>query len=259
METNDRLTQLEAELKVLKNEVLAVLLDVKEKMLDKENPFAIAPQRLQTPSITITQAAAPAEICKPRPQPQPKEEEVCEREPVKAQAARLSSSRSVEKEEDSREPVAQQNYNVSRPRMEKREQPSLREPNDITRAFRLFEGNDNLNEQPAIFQDSLPLASLAGLAGWVETTTVKLGVERTQIILDVSEMMGQLPAELKLILEKIVTRDGAKNPEKIYARDYLNALKELARLLGSKNTADFVALHIVSHGLNALARNNQDG
>jgi hypothetical protein len=57
----------------------------------------------------------------------------------------------------------------------------------------------------------------------------------------------------------MISRDGAKNPEKVYARDYLNALKELARLLGSKNTADFVALHIVSHGLNALARNNQSG
>jgi hypothetical protein len=259
METNDRLTQLEAELKVLKNEVLAVLLDVKEKMLDKENPFATASQRVQAPSITITQAAAPAETNKPRPQPQPKEEEICEREPIKAQASRTGTNRLVEDEIECREPVAQQNYNQSRPRMGKREQPSLKEPNEITRAFRLFEDNDTITEQPSIFQDSLPLASLAGLASWVETTTVKLGAERTQIILDVSEMMGQLPAELKLILEKIVTRDGLKNPEKIYARDYLNALKELARLLGSKNTADFVALHIVSHGLNALARNNQDG
>jgi hypothetical protein len=261
METSDRLTQLEAELKVLKNEVLAVLLDVKEKMLDKENPFTTASQRVQMPSVTIAQAAAPAEMCKPRPQyePQPKEEEVCEREPVKAQALRTGSNRIVEEESECREPVAQQNYNQSRPRMETREQPSLKEPNEITRAFRLFEGNDTFTEQPPVFKDSLPLASLAGLATWVETTTVKLGAERTQIILDVSEMMGQLPAELKLILEKIVTRDGLKNPEKIYARDYLNALKELARLLGSKNTADFVALHIVSHGLNALARNNQDG
>jgi hypothetical protein len=258
METNDRLTQLEAELKVLKNEVLAVLLDVKEKMLDKENPFSSAPPRIEMPSITIAQAV-PAPVETSQRKPSRPEEDMHKQEPVEARSSKTAASRVYERKfENDDNGFCERNYEYCPP-AERREQPNLKESTEITRAFRLFEAGQSLIEEPALLKESLSLTCLAGLVSWAESTTSKLGVERTQIILDVSEMMGQLPAELKTILEKMISRDGAKNPEKVYARDYLNALKELARLLGSKNTADFVALHIVSHGLNALARNNQSG
>ncbi len=258
MEINDRLTQLEAELKVLKNEVLAVLLDVKEKMLDKENPFSTPQPRMEIPSITIARAA-PAPVEPSRKKAPVPDEDACEREPARAQPVRAATGWRAETAYERPEPAPVINPAPSRMPPERREQPPLRQANEITRAFRLFETTENITEQAPAFQESLPLASLAGMVAWTENTVYKLGSERTQIILDVSEMMGQLPAELKMVLEKIINKEEAKNPEKVYARDYLNALKELAGLLGSKNTADFVALHIVSHGLNALARNTQNG
>jgi len=41
METNEKLAQLENEIKVLKNEVQAVLLDLRDKYLEAENPSTL--------------------------------------------------------------------------------------------------------------------------------------------------------------------------------------------------------------------------
>ncbi|MDV2990017.1 MAG: hypothetical protein P3T54_07715 [Dehalogenimonas sp.] len=55
MDVNNRITQMEDEIKVLKNEVLAVLLDIKENMLETENPFS-RPSAFEMPAVNITQS-----------------------------------------------------------------------------------------------------------------------------------------------------------------------------------------------------------
>ena len=104
--------------------------------------------------------------------------------------------------------------------------------------------------------ESVALDTLTGLIKWVEETSAQLGPERTQTILDISEMMGHIPAQLKLTLEKFIPPDvsGPAVEEKVPTRTYLSALKELAKLLGKDNAADFVVLQLVSNGLDSMTR-----
>ena len=61
METSEKITQLENEIKVLKNEVQAVLLDIRENVLNAENPFT-AQKPIVTSQVVIdrqVQSSAP--------------------------------------------------------------------------------------------------------------------------------------------------------------------------------------------------------
>ena len=50
----------------------------------------------------------------------------------------------------------------------------------------------------------LDLVTMAGLTGWVEESTKKIGRERTEAVLDISEVMGYVTADLKPILMKLI-------------------------------------------------------
>jgi hypothetical protein len=88
VETSDKITQLENEIKVLKNEVQAVLLDIRENVLNAENPFSTpkpavtshqtiidhqsqmnTPQPVTEAKSTPTPAPAPAVPPVPAPAP----------------------------------------------------------------------------------------------------------------------------------------------------------------------------------------------
>jgi hypothetical protein len=258
MDQTARITQLEDEFKVLKNEVLAVLLDVKEKMLSQENPFS-APPACERPQVIISQqmpAASPAPAAAPAPA-ESSERHAREPEPAAvrhtgnghAQASLLPSD--TDRFEDSNE--------NSKPETHMGFANNKKE--EILKPFWIPEERQETGEpETDKFNGAVAFATLGGMIKWVETTAGNLGADRTRTILDVSEMMGQMPGELRNILEKMIPAEIIKHPpQKIYARDYLNALKDLAKLLGSKNTADFVALHIVSHGLTSMTRSGQDG
>ena len=57
MELNDKVTQLEDEIKILKNEVQAVLLDLRESYLNHENPFNPSVSPIVSQPIIINQPA----------------------------------------------------------------------------------------------------------------------------------------------------------------------------------------------------------
>ena len=57
MDLNSKVTQLEDEIKVLKKEVQAVLLDLRENMLNRENPFS--PQPLVAPRAAVAVSPPP--------------------------------------------------------------------------------------------------------------------------------------------------------------------------------------------------------
>jgi hypothetical protein len=105
-------------------------------------------------------------------------------------------------------------------------------------------------------EEAIGLDTLTGLIKWVETTSSQLGPERAQTILDISEMMGHMPEKLKLTVEKFIVSDSPATivEEKVATRTYLNALKELAKLLGKDTAADYLVLQIVSNGLTSMGR-----
>lgn len=108
--------------------------------------------------------------------------------------------------------------------------------------------------------NSIELSTLLGLMKWVETTTGQLGSENTMMILDVTEMMGKIPDNLKLTLDKLIPHNGhIESLQQVSPRIYLNCLKELAKLLGQTNVGDFVSVHVVTHGLSVMAGGEKYG
>jgi hypothetical protein len=309
MDLGNRITQIEDEIKVLKNEVLAVLLDVKENLLTRENPFNSQPKYDNTgPTITINQAApvqsAPAKPVEPEipakiePTPVLSEavvEVLPEELPEEAVDYKEAEDTDEEKpeeeeEEDEEEKDEEPEFEIRTPKRSKgngsggngngngnghgngdqamvskqSKAPSSKFIDTILESDngkQWEEASPNHNgsgrhQDNNTIGDRISLKTLAGLADWVVTNTKELGSEKTQTILDISEMMGHIPPELKQTLEKMIMPEtGASVDEKISARVYLRALKNLAILLEKEDASDFVVFHIVSQGLNSLTKN----
>jgi hypothetical protein len=299
MDLSNRITQVEDEIKVLKNEVLAVLLDVKESLLTRENPFNPQP-KFDTPGITINQMAAP-ETKPPEPV---KQEPTVENPPVKPAGTVPSTETMLAEPEDdipgddSNDNNYDNNNNDNDGAYEilpetiaakrgnsngklkgngrgRGELPATGKAGRMPFTSRIDAPFDAENEKkwagandaranggtPSDHEDQfacgqINLAELSKLADWVVATTGQLGPEKTQTILDISEMMGYMPMELKQSLEKMIPRHNIDMPEeKITTRVYVKALNNLAMLLEKEDASEFVMLQMVSQGMNPLTKN----
>jgi hypothetical protein len=207
--SNDKISKLESEIKVLKNEVQAVLLDLRESYLNVQNPFnsAAGPAASVQPIVINQQAPAQNSGPEPRSKEDPKEE-------------RTTAN------QDSRDdllPIAQ-----SRP------QPEPKEPK--------LEPRWHAELEP-ISKPKLDLVTVAGLTGWVEESTKKMGRERAEAVLDISEVMGYVTAELKpIILKLIALAPPAPAESSPRTRDYIDSLIQINSLLGKDNREETALL-----------------
>lgn len=255
MDLSNRITQLEDEIKVLKNEVLAVLLDVRENLLTRENPFAPQPPP-QAPAATI---AVTAESAPPPPAPEPPPvEKALEPPPPAPEPVAVSDSLedAIDEGEEMIEEAAPENYEAApAPRAVPAAtgvKPAEAPAPEPVKGWRAVGETGGVGQKDG----AIALDTLSGLIKWVETTSAQLGPERAQTILDISEMMGHMPEQLKATLEKFIQAAGpaAVVEEKVATRTYLTALKELAKLLGKDTAADYLVLQIVSNGLTSMNR-----
>jgi hypothetical protein len=279
MDLGNRITQIEDEIKVLKNEVLAVLLDVKENLLTRESPFNPQAQKFDGPSITINQA--PAQLVEsPKPaapvelKPQVQQQFAEPKNTVKSPSEDTNDNDTEESEEEEVEDLFE---NVSPPFKSKKngngnghlekvsskmvalkrrdsEFDSQIVTEDIKRwvsaPAAITDDHGSVPGKGKLFNDRIEIATLVKLADWVVTSSQTLGCHNTQTILDTSEMMGHLPIDLKVALEKMIPHDGTgkiENP--VPTKVYLKTLNDLATLLDKKDATDFIVLHMVSHGL----------
>jgi hypothetical protein len=218
METNERVAQLESEIKILKNEVQAVLLDLRDKYLEAENPFN-APLPPAAPQQIIIDRQAPAPAAKPAPAPAGNVEEEDE-------AGDEDDNSSTT--DDRPEPPAP----VRTMRASERQQPAA--------ASQLA---------PARADDSgrdMGLVTIAGLACWADESVRRLGRQRTETILDLSQMIGFLGPDLKEILVKLVKVEADDQACGITARDYFDSLMKITTLLGKDNQTEETMLSILS-------------
>ena len=232
MDQNDKIAdgkiaKMENEIKVLKNEVQAVLLDLRESYLNMENPFNSTANPTSIQPIVISQQA-PARESKSETQPEalPK---------IKPTEPEKDSAKASKEEENS--PVAR----LARP-----EPKTIREEMKMTPNWHSeLESRPTPSQEPALRKNAkLDLITVAGLTGWVEDATRKLGRERTEAILDISETMGYVYSELKPILVKLIALAPPRPVENttIRMRDYMDALIKLNSLLGNDNREESALL-----------------
>ncbi len=232
MELNDRVTQLENEIKILKSEIQVVLLDLRENCLNRENPFSpAAPQPIQRetshhqPASTDKEESAGLELM---------------------QRQEDNEGTMVALEEPANEPeLTNQSKSVEEPAPVAREETAGEE---VTKAWRPEIARENTLTTRKAFGESsetISMATMTELSRWVTEAVKRLGHERTEGILDVTEMMGHLAPELKNILVKFIKPDPAEFSGKVTTTDYLAAIMELGGLLGRDNKSEVALLYIL--------------
>jgi hypothetical protein len=215
---NDRIAKLESEIKVLKNEVQAVLLDLRESYLNVQNPFNVAASPAAVQPIVINQQAPAPEprseaVLRENPKPEPVEPER-DSPPESVPVTGLESETAHEEVKIS--PVS---HSELQSRMIKSAEPAIRK------------------------NARLDLVTVAGLTGWVEDSAKKLGKERAEAVLDISEVMGYVSSDLKPIILKLIAlapQIPVESPAR--TRDYIDSLIQINSLLGKDNREETALL-----------------
>ena len=195
MDTNDKLSQLENEIEVLKNEVQAVSLALRRNHLKARNQFnggkpATAQQTILNNRIPISVPGLEEKL-----------------------TVSISNKQSQRNAPESMGVLA----NIkSVPQTAHEEVERARQP-----------VRDSHSTRPHGTHDSgrkIDMVNIAELARWVEESTRQLGRERTEAVIDISEIMGYLPLGIKQILDKVTHVKPGDNVANIVALDYLDSL-----------------------------------
>jgi hypothetical protein len=287
---------MEEELKILKNEMQTVLLDIREQYLNLQNPFntvalleakeqaAAAIEELKQAKDQVDKSAPPAEQSALKPEP-PKnavassmpniplspipEAQTAHTIPVNngmpyvaPQSGATNNSHTSSSPDccgipglppgnlatDDMDSVLETSKSSQDPTQRKedkgkhlsRESSVRPEPEDSQQAklSRSFGGDSKYG-----------LIIVAGLAQWVETATGKLGKERVEALVEVSNSMGRLPDNFKDLIVRLARLSTAEHtPElKVTARDYLLLLTQLEDLVGETQPHERALLSILSN------------
>ncbi len=265
MELNDKVTQLEDEIKILKNEVQAVLLDLRESYLNLENPVSRelpplpeqhivvstpAPQQPQSTGNGSQEAGPenhtgnePSVADEPTHTPEPAQKSAS----PPAQESLYKPEPSTEQQPLSEPGLTTESEPVSGPDVIATDETAREEVMRAWRPVKEFEmsfasgGNGGHNGQ-------IDLATISSLADWVADVVKRLGSERAQAILDISEMVGFLDLELKDVLTRFIYATPGEHEGKVTTRDYLTSLKELDSILGKATKFEIALLSILCQG-----------
>jgi hypothetical protein len=270
LETSDKITQLENEIKVLKNEVQAVLLDIRENVLNAENPFSA-----QRPTIT-SQVVIDHQIQNSTPPPANEPKIAAAPAPAPVSAVPPAQPEKPAEAEQTREIHARETW-------EPEHNHNGHNGHTGGKASEIFEMEDNHNHnhnhnhngrkpyenddddsrdteqyenEPPRFEISEgrtdkrqpDLVAYAGLACWVEDSTRRLGKERTQAMLEMSQVAGVLPADVKDVLTKLTCIKSTEHSYKPTARDYFDSLVKLAAVFGNKSDYNAALLLVLAQG-----------
>jgi len=230
----DKVGKLENEIKVLKNEVQAVLLDLRESYLNMENPFNSFANPASIQPIVINEQNSAREPLRDQPRKdghksefsQPGIEEPGASSKIEGAASdnQIAAIDSLEKR------------NHVKIMGDERKKPQRTDDEPATWAAPDCKHDTQKNAR-------FDLVTMAGLAGWVEHSTKKIGRERTVAVLEMSELMGHISADLKPVLIKLITLAPQSTPEQSgRTRDYIHSLAKINSLLGSDNREETALL-----------------
>lgn len=248
----ERITHLEGDIKILKNEVQAVLVDLRDKCLAAENPFNTpsAPDTSQT--INICQVPATNEV---KSGTESAVSSLGKQEKEKVEESPKASEPVIDKLE---EPAKGSEVAASEPKKEKaQETVRASEPEkerlpvaargEATKSQIPEEGHgDAKRKNDSLAGRDIDLIRIVGLANWAEESVKKLGYQKTEAILDVAEIMGLLSPEIKQIMAKLINIDKDGKAQSFSVRIFLDSLVKITTLLGKDNQTETALLTILS-------------
>lgn len=219
METSDRIGHLENDIKILKNEVQAVLLDLRDKYLEADNPFNVAP----APDITIR---GPIDL-------QPARNGKAAGGQFQGGSGKVGDRRNAQEPDEAED--------------EKGETHSQTAHEEVTGAqMRQRVPGGNRAQVNHLGGRNINLLTVGGLVNWADESVRKLGHKRTETILDIAEMMGLLSPEIKHIMAKFVDVDREGDAGSLSVRAFLDSLVKITTLLGKDNQTEAALFTILS-------------
>lgn len=245
MDLNDKVTQLEDEIKILKNEVQAVLLDLRESFLNNVNPFN--PNAFSIPAQSVTaesQSSVDSQIPLSTEQQEVDEEENLDLPEIDEDISEITGLENNDIDDNLDEDLFDGPVVSFMPASNGNMEAAPKETNIGWNPENDFSTQSKSTGTVVSSMNNLDLTRIESLSGWVENSVHRLGHERTRIILDVSETMGYMIPELKNILVKFIhpTTDNENLNSK---QDYLSSLIELNNLLGTENRMEIALLYIL--------------
>lgn len=222
MKDEQRINALEEEVKVLKNEIKTVLLDLREQYLTIQNPFGYSGGT----AITVP-ASKEKEDQREELKSEPRQEYTAGGQGNMPESAsrntlpRLWQEAGPDDEEEGEEELLPKGPMSSHKR---------------TREHNLSAGKSKVD-----------LVVVAGLTHWIDQATAKLGKERTEILVEMSFAMGHLPEKLKdALIRMIRVSHHELKGQSITSSDYLSILAQLENLLADPKQQDKALLSILS-------------
>jgi len=262
----ERIAHLEKETKILKNEVQAVLVDLRDRYLAVDNPFNQPSAAAGSQEIIVVQAPAAGEAAKSVPEPQGSaeikpeakeekdktegkaettdavkdkvEEKVEEPDAGKGKEAEPAGESEAVKDRSEEPPAAADSKQETNPDTAREEVAKAQIPEELSNIIRPCRENTTGRE--------INLISVSGLVNWAEESVKKLGHQKTEAILDVAELMGLLSPQLKQIMIKIINIDTDDKSRSVSARVFLDSLVKITTLLGKDNQTEAALLSILS-------------
>lgn len=251
MKTDERLTEriahLESDIKLLKNEVQAVLVDLREQYLTASTAFAapsVSESTTQQVVVLEAPAAAPVKSDAESAGGEEKKEEEDKIEKTKAalEAAKEAAEETANKEEKDKteEPRAiVSDAGKKKPQVTAREEVSEEQEQEQA-PVSAGPGKAQIHSR------EINLLTIGGLVSWAEESVKRLGHQRTEAILDVAELTGLLTPELRQIMTKLIDIDSDRNSQSVSAKVFLNSLVKVTTLLGKDNQTESALLSILS-------------
>ena len=227
MELNQKISELEAEVKLLKHEVRETLLDIRESILDHENPF------------TSVGSATPT-VVEIRQGPTPQTE--VQWEPPTAGAERPDERQDEELEREgglNQDPKPRLESTTESRGGRQESETSAKAPGPVDEGPRLpvpsspLQTNGRRNDF-----GPLDLATIAGLGQWADSGITRIGRKRIEAIVQIYRMTGHLPPGLdEVLIELTRLVDGEEPVAPVTMRECIGALVQLDSLLGRSGTS----------------------
>lgn len=282
MNEEQRITLMEEDLKILKNEVKTILLDIREQYLNIQNPFNAStisnmPPAGANPEQVDRQPEAPvAALEKPQDvqanppsgeqpetgSPAGKPMDLSTRVeadmpglpglpvmmddlPGIAPSADPGSDAGIMDSEDEEEDEP-----VQRLKMPRNKKKEADEESDERDEFlrRPAPKNGRKRSNYLLSGTRADLVVIAGLTQWIDQATGKLGKDRAEALVEMSTAMGRIPENIKDVLIRMVriSRYESAHTQSPTATDYLAILAQLESLMGGEQIQDNALLSVLS-------------
>ena len=281
-DVHQRVNELENEMKVLKNEIKAVLLDIREQYLNAENPFTVGgPAATGGGGPMINISSTPTSGSEPRiihvetrggneevgpTIHHPSSSETTSATDTSSLHGTVSSPGLGPSTEDEVLPMVEgrgrKDAGAILPSLELREIEEDRSLPSAMNRGRKETPRKRIKQTPEYRSSSengagISLITVAGLSRWVDDSVEKIGKERTEVMVEACHVVGYLPEELKDLLNRLVRLAQVDEPKKrkIATGDYLSVIAQLDSLLGFSSESEGALLSILTSGREVVPSN----